>query len=45
MLHVDKFLHGVRLLFLGMELCLSPNGISFCLGTHRRWKYVDLQQH
>ena len=51
-LRVDKFVHGVHLLFLGMQLRLSPKGVSFCLirqkytpfgdSNHRQRKYVHL---
>ena len=44
-LHVDKFAHGLRLLFLGLQLRLSPRGFSFCLSNHRWQKYVELLHH
>ena len=44
-LHVDKSAHGMRLLFLGMQLRVSPMGVYFCLSDHRPRKVVALLQH
>ena len=41
-LHANEFFHGVQTLFLGMQVSLSPLGLSFCLGPHRREKYAQL---
>ena len=44
-LHVDKFDHGVRLFFLGMQLRLSARGVYFCLSDHCRRKCVEVLPH
>ena len=41
-LHEDKFYEGVRPLFLGMQIALSPSSISLRLSTERRAKYSAL---
>ena len=43
-LHNDKFAHGMQLLFLSMQLLLSPEGVSFCRSDYWRQKYVELLQ-
>ena len=39
-----KFNHGTALLYLGMELWFSRDGILFVISENRRKKYVDLLQ-
>ena len=39
-----KFSHGTALLYLGMELQFSRDGIPFVISENRRKKYVALLQ-